>query len=114
MDMWRPLSSNASAGRVSSYLIVSGAQKVKQVRGVDRYNKAMPSHVASREAWERMVTAVEKVRDRSRRAAQALEEANIPYAIAGGNAVAVHVAEIDEAAVRNTQDVGVLIRRADL
>jgi hypothetical protein len=61
-----------------------------------------------------MVSAVEKVRDRLRRAARALEEANIPYAIAGGNAVAMHVAEVDEAAVRNTQDVDILIRRDDL
>lgn len=74
----------------------------------------MSTHVASQLAWERMVSAVEKVRDRLRRAARALEEANIPYAIAGGNAVAMHVAEVDEAAVRNTQDVDILIRRDDL
>ena len=61
-----------------------------------------------------MVTAVEKVRDRLRRAAQALESAGIPYAVAGGNAVAAWVSEVDEAAVRNTQDVDLLIRRGDL
>jgi hypothetical protein len=61
-----------------------------------------------------MVTAVEKVRDRLRRAVQALEQAQIPYAVAGGNAVAAWVAEVDEAAVRNTQDVDILLRRADL
>ena len=61
-----------------------------------------------------MVTAVEKVRDRLRRTAQALEQAQIPYAIIGGNAVAAWVAEVDEAAVRNTQDVDILLRRADL
>jgi hypothetical protein len=61
-----------------------------------------------------MVTAVEKVRDRLRRAAQALESASIPYAVAGGNAVAAWVSEVDEAAVRNTQDVDLLIRRGDL
>ena len=63
---------------------------------------------------ERMVRAVEKVRDRLRRAAGALQNAGIPYAVAGGNAVAAWVATVDETAVRNTQDVDVVIRRADL
>jgi len=57
---------------------------------------------------------VEKVRDRLRRAAHALEQAQIPYAVVGGNAVALWVSEVDEAAVRNTQDVDILLRRADL
>jgi hypothetical protein len=61
-----------------------------------------------------MVTAVEKVRERLRRAAGALEAASIPYAVAGGNAVAAWVSEVDEAAVRNTQDVDLLLRRDDL
>lgn len=74
----------------------------------------MNTHVISELAWERMVTAVQKVRDRLRRAAQALEAAQIPYAIAGGNAVAAWVSEVDEAAVRNTQDVDILLRRSDL
>jgi hypothetical protein len=72
------------------------------------------THVVSARAWERMVTAVQKVHDRMRRAAQALEQAGIPYAVAGGNAVAAWVSEVDEAAVRNTQDVDILLRRADL
>jgi putative nucleotidyltransferase-like protein len=63
---------------------------------------------------ERMVRAVEKVRDRLLRAAKALEAAKIPYAVAGGNAVAAWVARVDEAAVRNTQDVDILLRRGDL
>src|SRR4051812_28155230 len=68
----------------------------------------MNTHVISSLAWEKMVTAAEKVRDRLRRAAQALEQAGIPYAVAGGNAVAAWVSEVDEAAVRNTQDVDIL------
>ena len=74
----------------------------------------MNTHAISDLAWERMVTAVEKVRDRLRRTAMALEVAQIPYAVVGGNAVAAWVAEVDEAAVRNTQDVDILLRRADL
>jgi hypothetical protein len=61
-----------------------------------------------------MVRAVEKVRDRLLRATAALRQAGIEYAVAGGNAVAIWVAQVDEAAVRNTRDVDILIRRSDL
>lgn len=60
-----------------------------------------------------MVDAVERVRQRLLRAATALRGAGVSYAVAGGNAVAVWVATVDRAAVRNTQDVDVLIRRSD-
>lgn len=63
---------------------------------------------------ERMVRAVERVRERLVRATAALEAAGVPYAVAGGNAVAAWVASVDPAAVRNTQDVDILLRRADL
>jgi hypothetical protein len=61
-----------------------------------------------------MIRAVERVRLRLERAVSALDEAGVPYAVAGGNAVAAWVARVDEAAVRNTQDVDVLLRRQDL
>ena len=63
---------------------------------------------------DRMVSAVEKVRQRLLRAAHALESAKIQYAVAGGNAVALWVSRVDESAVRNTQDVDILLRRDDL
>src|SRR5450432_1575978 len=63
---------------------------------------------------DRMVLAVERVRDRLVRVSAALAAAGIPYAVAGGNAVAAWVATVDAAAVRNTQDVDILLRRADL
>lgn len=63
---------------------------------------------------DRMVRAVEKVRERLLRVASILQAAGIPYAVAGGNAVALWVSRVDEAAVRNTRDVDILIRRADL
>jgi hypothetical protein len=65
-------------------------------------------------SWERMSNAIEKVRRRLLRAARALDQARVPYAVAGGNAVAAWVSRVDEAAVRNTQDVDILLRRADL
>jgi hypothetical protein len=64
-------------------------------------------------SWDRMIEAVQAVRDRALRATAALERAGIPYAMAGGNAVAAWVARVDRAAVRNTQDVDILVRRAD-
>ena len=63
---------------------------------------------------DRMVRAVELVRVRLLRSTKALNEAGIPYAVIGGNAVAYWVAKADEAAVRNTADVDLLIRRTDL
>jgi hypothetical protein len=63
---------------------------------------------------DRMVEAVEEVRDRLRRAAKALDAAGVPFAVIGGNAVAAWVARVDPAAVRNTQDVDILLRREDL
>jgi hypothetical protein len=65
-------------------------------------------------SWERMSNAVEKVRQRLLRAASALKQAKVPYAVAGGNAVAAWVSRVDEAAARNTQDVDIVLRRADL
>lgn len=65
------------------------------------------------EVWDRMVRAVEAVRDRLRRATAALEGAGVPYAVAGGHAVAALVSRVDESAVRNTPDVNILLRRED-
>ncbi len=65
-------------------------------------------------SWERMIRAVEKVRDRLLRAARALEAAGVPYAVVGGNAVAAWVSRVDESAVRNTRDVDILLARTDL
>lgn len=63
---------------------------------------------------QRMVDAVELVRKRLLRASNALRSAGIDYALVGGNAVAAWVATVDRAAVRNTQDVDILIRRDDM
>ena len=63
---------------------------------------------------ERMVLAVEKVRERLHRSTQALEAAGIPYAVVGGNAVAAWVSKVDPGAARNTVDVDLIINRSDL
>jgi hypothetical protein len=58
-------------------------------------------------SWQRMSGAVENVRRRLLRAAT-------PLAVVGGNAVAAWVSRAAEAAVRNTRDVDLLLRREDL
>ncbi len=63
---------------------------------------------------DRVVRAVELVRQRLLRATAALQAAGIPYAVAGGNAIALWVSRVDVSAVRNTSDVDLLVRRADL
>jgi Uncharacterised nucleotidyltransferase len=64
--------------------------------------------------FERMFRAVELVKQRLERVCTALRNANIPYAVIGGNAVAAWVATIDDGAVRNTRDVDILLREEDL
>lgn len=66
------------------------------------------------ELWERMERAVEKVNERLRRTVHILEEAKVPYAVIGGHAVRAWVAQVDEAALRTTQDVDILVRPRDL
>ncbi len=68
---------------------------------------------ASVVGWERALMAAEKVKERLRRAAKALDALGVPYAVVGGNAVAEWVARKDEEAVRTTRDVDLLVRRAD-
>jgi hypothetical protein len=65
-------------------------------------------------SWERMIAAVEEVRERACRATSALRQAGIPHVVIGGHAVAAWVARVDKEAVRNTKDVDILVRREDL
>jgi hypothetical protein len=64
--------------------------------------------------WERYLMALDEVTDRLQRIARALDEAQVAYALVGGQAVALWVATKDPAAVRTTKDVDILLRREDL
>ncbi len=66
------------------------------------------------ELWARMERAVEKVNERLRKTVHILEAAKVPYAVIGGHAVRAWVAQVDEAALRTTQDVNILVRPGDL
>lgn len=70
--------------------------------------------ITGEELWARMKRAVEKVNERLRKTVRILEEAKVPYAVIGGHAVRAWVAQVDEAALRTTRDVDILVRPADL
>lgn len=65
-------------------------------------------------SWQRMEQGIQQVRRRLERAASALAGAGVKYAVVGGNAVAAWVSRVDTSAVRNTRDVDILLRRADM
>jgi hypothetical protein len=58
--------------------------------------------------------ALDGVTDRLQRMVRTLDEAGVPFALVGGQAVALWVATKDPAAVRTTKDVDILLRREDL
>jgi hypothetical protein len=64
--------------------------------------------------WKRYIMALDRIQQRMERICGALEQAGVPYAIVGGQAVALWVATIDPAATRTTKDVDLLIDRQDL
>jgi hypothetical protein len=64
--------------------------------------------------WKRIGESMERVEQRLRRTVSILETAGVPFAIVGGNAVRLWVAQVDPGAVRATNDVDVLIRGEDL
>jgi hypothetical protein len=62
---------------------------------------------------DRMVEAVERVRQRRFRVVKALSESAIEFAVVGEAASAAWVASVDPEAERNTRDLHLLIRRSD-
>jgi len=64
--------------------------------------------------WERIERAVEIVKDRLRRVTRALNSADVPYAVIGGNAVQHWVSQVDESVVRATRDVDIILNESDL
>jgi len=70
--------------------------------------------ITCRELWATMDRAEERVHDRLRTTTRVTEAARIPYAVVGDHAIRAWVAQVDEAAIRVTQDVDLLTCRADL
>lgn len=66
------------------------------------------------DVWKSYTMALDDIADRLARITSALRAAQVPYALVGGQAVALWVATKDPAAVRTTKDVDLLLRRNDL
>ncbi len=58
--------------------------------------------------------AMDAVTDRLERITKAFEDGAVPYALIGGQAVALWVSTKDPAAVRTTKNVDILLRKEDL
>lgn len=63
--------------------------------------------------WQRMAKGIDDVKHRLDRAANALAQLGVHYAVVDGNAIAAWVSRVDTSAVRNTRDVDILLRRED-
>ncbi len=61
-----------------------------------------------------MAQGIDDVKHRLERAAAALAKVGVRYAVVGESAVAAWVSRLDAAAVRNTRDVDILLRREDM
>ena len=72
------------------------------------------TELESRLSFDRVVAIMNRVQERLNRTVAALRGAGIPFAIAGGNAVATWVATMDKDAIRQTNDVDILVQRDDL
>lgn len=70
--------------------------------------------VVGDQLWKRIGESMDRVELRLRKTIAILEATGIPFAIVGGNAVRIWVAQVDPGAVRATNDVDVLIRPENL
>ena len=75
---------------------------------------AMITSTKTESLWERYIMAMDAVTDRLNRITNSLTEMGVPFALVGGQAVALWVATKDPAAVRTTKDVDILLSRVDL
>ena len=76
--------------------------------------EAVAAQATVADLWKRYTMALDDLSDRLRRITSALRAANVPYALVGGQAVALWVATRDPAAVRTTKGIDVLLCRGEL
>jgi len=79
-----------------------------------KVNASTNSADTSQDVWERYAMALDDVTNRLESIVKAFDQAAVPYALVGGQAVAMWVATRDPAAVRTTKDIDILLRREDL
>jgi hypothetical protein len=106
--------------RAASSLRQAVSSAIREVEGagvgarVVRVEPETATTVQPPDLWRRYLLALDEVTDRLERITKALTAASVPYALVGGQAVALWVATKDPAAVRTTKDVDLLLRREDL
>lgn len=61
-----------------------------------------------------MAKGIDDVRERLEKAAKALDDVAVAYAVVGGNTVAAWVLRMDASAVRNKRYVDILLKREDM
>jgi hypothetical protein len=71
-------------------------------------------NVVGEQLWKKIGESMDRVEARLRKTVAILESASVPFAIVGGNAVRIWVAQVDPGAVRATNDVDILVRLEDL
>ncbi|MGW8256542.1 MAG: nucleotidyl transferase AbiEii/AbiGii toxin family protein [Thermoguttaceae bacterium] len=74
----------------------------------------MTASISVENLWSRYLMALDDVSKRLERVCTAFAQSQAPYALVGGQAVALWVATKDPAAVRTTKDVDVLLHKRDL
>ena len=72
------------------------------------------SDLVGESLWTRIGESMDRVEERLMKVVQVLESSGVPYAVVGGNAVRIWVAQVDKTAVRATNNVDILIRQHDL
>ncbi len=101
--------------RAVSCLRAAASRRIKILAGYsDVVNRRMEPVVFGWDILDRRWTPWSVVRDRLRRVSTPSKRAMFRMRSLAGNAVAAWVATVDTSAVRNTQDVDILLRRSDL
>jgi len=84
------------------------------MRGMSELDTQAGVVSVSRDLLRRVAMSMEKVHERMLRTTEALEKGGVPFAVIGGNAVAIWVESVDAGAGRSTKDVDIVLRRANL
>jgi hypothetical protein len=64
-------------------------------------------------SFDRIVISEQMAQKSLLKVSATLRKARVPYAVVGGNAVALWVSRVDESAVRSTHNIDILLRRED-
>ena len=101
-------------GHIHELASIPGPYYAKEMAVPIPVGDVSPAVGAAGDVWKSYTMALDDVADRLQRITSAFSSAGVPYALVGGQAVALWVATKDPAAVRTTKDVDLLLHRDDL